>query len=103
MVEKKPTFDLDALEREGAKEPFVVQIGGERANFSDPQELDWQELVTMNTEDPHQFLRAVIAPDDQDKFFNAHMPAWKLNKLVEAYMAHYGMPMPGEVDASSGS
>lgn len=93
-------LNLDTLEREGgAREPFVVVLASKRLLLSDPQEIDWQKLLTA-LRDPHVFFRLIVPPDDHELFFGAEMPGWKMNKLMEAYMAHYGLPSPGEANAS---
>ena len=108
MAEAKKTsdgvaFDLDALERESTTTPFVAKVNGDVVNFADPQELDWQVLTNMDPRNPRSFLRSVIAPDDQDAFFAAKIPGWKMNKLMESYLEHYGLPTtPGELRALSG-
>jgi hypothetical protein len=93
-------LNLDTLEREGGtREPFVIVLGGERLLLSDPAEVDWQKLLTA-LRDPYVFFRLVIPPDDAETFFGTAMPGWKMNKLMQAYMAHYGLPSPGEANAS---
>lgn len=93
-------LNLDTLEREGgATEPFAVVLGGERLLLSDPAEVDWQKLLAA-LRDPYVFFRLVIPPDDHEVFFGTAMPGWKMNKLMESYMAHYGLQSPGEANAS---
>lgn len=96
-------FDLDALEREGTKDSFVVKVGGKSVTFRDPQDLDWQDVSELNADNPVDFVHAVVAKDDADHFFSCEVPAWKLNKLFEAYLDHYGITQPGEAPALSGT
>jgi hypothetical protein len=97
------SLNLDTLEREGGTpEPFVVVLAGERLLLSDPAEVDWQKLMAA-IRDPHVFFRLIIPPDDHKTFFDATLPGWKMNKLMQSYMEHYGLPSPGEAVASPAS
>lgn len=97
------SFDLDALEREDAKEVFTATVGGKDVRFADPSDLDWQDVASINAADPEQFLSSVVHEDDSEHFFGESIPSWKLNKLLEAYLDHYGLAAPGETSASRGS
>ena len=101
----KPTpvaLNLDKIERESAPEPFVVTLDGKRISFEDPQELDWQVLMVA-LRDPHAFFKHVVPEEHQDTFFKPGLiPLWKMNRLMEAYMSHHGIPVDaGNVLASS--
>lgn len=97
-------FDLDALEREDGVEPFVAQINGKPITMADPKDIDWQDLVTVNTDDAVQLFEAAITNEDElEHFYASSVPAWKLDKLVEAYLTHYGMPLPPKFGSSRGS
>ena len=102
----KPTpvaLNLDKLEREGAKDPFVIKVDDNRVEFVDAQELDWRDLadasIRFERGDLEPFLRLVVAASSQDHFFGASVPAWKLNRLAGAYWEHYGID-PGNSLAS---
>ncbi len=84
-------MDLDKMEREGARAPFDFVLEGKRYLMSDPQEVDWQDLLAAMT-NPHMFFRLVLPPEDRIQFFNTRLPAWKMNKLVDGYQEHYGIP-----------
>lgn len=93
-------MNLDTLEREGGTPgPFPIILSKKRILLSDPQEVDWQKLLAA-LRDPVVFFHLVIPPDDHRAFFGAHLPTWKMNRLMAGYMAHYGLPSPGEVSAS---
>lgn len=101
-------FDLDALEREDTGDAFTFSVAGREITLLDPQEMDWQDLATLNGEDASQFFGAAIEDDDDADFFlDQAMPAWKLDKLMTAYLKHYGMPTPpksgGSARRSNGS
>lgn len=99
-------IDLDSLEREGGSPtPFKFKMktsDGEQKTFilSDPQEIDWQNLV-LAMRDPLLFLRLVLPPDDHTAFFGTPMPSWRLNKLMEKYQQHYGLTSLPEASGSA--
>lgn len=87
-------LDLDKMEREGAPGPFDFTLEGRRYIMSDPQEVDWQDLLSA-MQNPVMFFRLVLPPDDQRAFFQTRLPSWKMNKLMTAYQDHYGLPTAG--------
>jgi hypothetical protein len=104
-VSDKPgkVFNLDALDREGAPEPFQFSVKGQRFVVDDIESRDWQDLVAMG-DDPEEGLRVALGPDQWEKFRAVKgVPMWKVGKLVEAISEHFGLGEPGEGDASSGS
>lgn len=92
-------LDLDAVEREDAKGPFGFRHLGRRYTLTDPQEIDWQQLLVAQR-DPLYFITIALPKDDREEFFNTKMPSWKMNRLVEDYMKHYGLTSPGEAGGS---
>lgn len=92
--ESRPALDLDKLEREGAVGPFDFQLEGKRYIMSDPQEVDWQDLLSA-MQNPTMFFRLVLPTDDQQEFFRTRLPSWKMRKLMESYQDHYGLPTAG--------
>lgn len=103
MAQDKPTvsLNLDALERENAPKPFSVVLGGKRMVLLDAQEVDYRDLLALMT-NPQDFFRLVVDPQHRQHVEDTKLPAWKLNRLVEAYLGHYGI-RPGEPLASSTS
>lgn len=92
-------LDLDTLEREGGTPiPFVFKLAGRRYVLTDPQGIDWQDLVS-GLSNPYLFFKFSLPPDDQDEFFKSKLPSWKLNHLIEQYIKHYGLPSVGEAGA----
>jgi hypothetical protein len=99
--EKKPApvFDMDALEREGAvPEPFTFQYEGATYHMLDPQEIDWQNLLS-GLRNPALFVRFAMPLDEQRDFFARQVPSWKMNKLMAAYQDHFGLPDLGNANA----
>lgn len=91
--EQDVVLDLDALERENAPAPFTFRHDGRRYLLRDPQDIDWQELM-LAIDNSFQFFRSVLPADDQQQFFAAKMPSWKMKALMERYQQHYGLPDP---------
>jgi hypothetical protein len=102
MPAKAVVFDVNALEREGAPTPFDVKLGTKRYRLVDPPELSVNDFLGI-TANPASFLAAAVAKKDRQSFIDAllTMPAWKVNAVVKAYREHFGLPEPGESDASS--
>lgn len=100
-VDKKPAvaLDLDALEREGAPIPFDFLLEGKRYLLSDPQEIDWQDLVAA-LNNPTMFFRLTLPAEDRNDFFASRLPAWKMRILMRKYQDHYGIPDLPNADAS---
>lgn len=92
-------MDLDALEREGEiPGPFTFQHGGKTFQMLDPQDIDWQDLLAA-LRNPALFIRFAMPLTDQKDFFGQRLAAWKMNKLMEAYVAHFGLPDLGNASA----
>lgn len=92
----KAAMNLDDLEREGGSpKPFDFILAEQRFLLSDPQEIDWQDLMDAMG-NPVMFFRLVMPPEDQSIFFRTKIPSWKMNALMKAYQTHYGLPSPGE-------
>ncbi len=93
------TLNLDTLEREGAApEPFSFLHNGRRYTLLDPKEIDWQDLISALS-NPFVFFSVTLPGADQAVFLESKMPAWKLNKLIDRYIEHYGLPSLGEAGA----
>lgn len=99
-IEKtKVTLDLDALEREGAvDEPFTFRYKERDYEMIDPQEIDWQDLLS-GLRNPGLFVRFAMSNEDQKNFFGERVPAWKMNALMQAYQEHFGLPDLGNANA----
>lgn len=95
---RKVTIDLNTVDREKTYEPFVAKIGDREINFVDPADLDWKDLLDI--EEPQQFLRYAVSPEDKEFLKKADMPGWKFRLLMEAYTSHYGLDSPGNGRAS---
>ncbi len=89
----KPTthLNLDSLDREGAQpEPFGFILGGDRFVCIDPQELDYRAFDKVEATDLEGQFRVLLG-GSFDKFRAKKMPLWKVRRLSETIMEHYGM------------
>jgi hypothetical protein len=89
-------LDLDAIENERHDEPFTVNIGGTPVTFISVRELDWQVAANLSDDRPFEFFETVVREEDQDHFLAQKIPVWKMDHLMKAYRAHFGLPEPGE-------
>lgn len=98
-VKSPVALDLDTLEREGdTPGPFTFIHDGDTYSMVDPQEVDWQDLLS-GLRNPVLFVRFAMSAEDQKRFFAKHVPAWKMNKLMGAYSDHFGLPDLGNANA----
>ena len=91
-------FNLDTVEREKTYQPFHPAINGRVITMTDPSELDWKQLLEI--ESPVMFLRYCVSEEDKDFLRDAKIPGWKFGKLIEAYQKHYGLDKLGNGSAS---
>ena len=82
-------LDLDTVERpaEDVVAPFVVTVKGRVITMTDPEEFDWQDLLTIQT--PQDFLRYCTTAEDREFLRDLKMPGWKFGQLMKAYQKHY--------------
>ena len=71
----------------GHAAPFVAVLAGREIVFSDPAELDWQDLLEIG--DPVDFLRYVVSKEDREFIHKQKLAAFKFNRLMEAFMTYY--------------
>jgi hypothetical protein len=91
-------LNLDTLEREGSKGPFVFLHGGRRFVMTDPFEIDWKDLINALS-NPFVFIRNCMSVSDHEAFIAGFCPTWKMNAIVDAYLKHHGLPTVGELGA----
>lgn len=84
-------LDLDSAERDpkDVKPPFVSKVNGKSVTLKDPSEVDWRELAAVNG--PGDLLRVVMDREDREHLKESGLPAWKFNKLMDGYYAHYDL------------
>ena len=82
-------FSLDTYEREKVYEPFAADLGGRRIVMTDPQELEWLDLATL--ESPAEFIDLCMGDEDREYLLSLKLKSWQLNGLMDAYMSHYGI------------
>jgi hypothetical protein len=96
-------FDLDALERD-SDDTFPFTAGGVTFHLANPEGLDWREQLRLADTDSNAVLLEVLLGDEYEAFkaLDVAMPVWKIERLVEAAGAHFGISVPESV-ASPGS
>lgn len=94
---KDVTLNLDALEREDAKEPFIAVIAGRKIEFTDPGELEWRDLARWDS--PEEFIDNALDEDDRAFVLEQKIPGWKFKALWEAYQEHFGLGDRGNANA----
>jgi len=84
-------LDLDSLERDVTYKPFVFGWKGRTISLSDPAELDFRQLLEVET--PIGFLKFTASQEDRDFLASDEgwMESWRLNKLIEKYYRHFGI------------
>ena len=100
----KIQLNVDTLERESApKEPFrfgaTIPADEEAGtaerqvvfSLTDPSEVDWDDLAALGN--PVELLRYVLPKDQRDDLIAAKIPGWKFQKIMEAYVKHFGMDL----------
>lgn len=82
-------LNLDTLKRpeKDIKAPFVVVLADKEITFTDPAEVDWQDLAGIEV--PADLFSVALSRDDRNFFREQRMEAWKFNELMEAYYTHY--------------
>jgi hypothetical protein len=95
----KVSIDLDALEAEESFDPFVIHVGGKRFELKNPNEIDYI-ILEYAQQSPQNFLHAAVGDDAFPEFRKIEIPQWKVAKLLDKYLKHFGLPTnPGEVSA----
>jgi hypothetical protein len=89
LPDRSVAIDLDNLTRDEkeVKPPFVVAIKGRKITFTDPAEVDWQDLAVV--EGPADIFRICLSKEDRVFFADQEIPGWKLNALFDAFNSHY--------------
>ena len=84
-------LNLDTEERDpkDVKPPFVVLVGGREIEFSDPTELDWRDLASLDA--PGDLIHVALSKEDRRHLSSVKLPGWKFNRLMESYYTHYDL------------
>lgn len=89
-------LDLDAEVRDDPQanlEPFRFNHAGNLVTLTDPQELDWQ-VVAYAQENPALMIDAALSKGDRAHVAENPIPLWKMGRVVDKYMAYYGLEDP---------
>ncbi len=102
------TLDREVVEPGYEREKFAIKIGSEEENlvieFTDPQELPWDVVVTMD-QTPRRFFSVAVEDDDQKRFIlrldkDKALKLWQMRYIMEQYRAHFGIDAEGNAVAS---
>ena len=80
-------FNLDTAERKEEFELFAAVVRDRRIEISDPAEIDYRDLLTI--ENPMQFFRFCMSQEDRDFLSEQNLKGWELGLLLESYLSHY--------------
>lgn len=84
-------LNLDTIEEPEAAGPFVFVSGGEHFEIPDMRQLDWQDLISLNT-DVERGVRAALGEKQFEKFSRQKgITITKLQALLEQAAAHFGL------------
>jgi hypothetical protein len=104
MPQKKKVFNLNAIEAEGGDEPFEVELGDRTYTLLDVKDMDINDIEDVHLKALAGNFRAsvemLVAEEDREDFFSNRLTPRKMEALMEAYNAHFGLPSPGEARAS---
>lgn len=100
-------IDLDALDREVVdpgyrREKIGFNIKGMQVYLTDPKELPWDVVVTMD-ETPRRFFATAIEDQEQKRHMldlETPVKMWQLQYIMEQYRAHYGIDSQGNAVGS---
>lgn len=98
----KVASNLDTYEKEKPEEPFWFQHEGEFFQMSDPEDVDFQDIV-IGQENPRLMMHVLMVEDHRDRFFSKRLPMGKMKKLLGDYTKHYGLTDLGELAGSARS
>jgi hypothetical protein len=82
-------LDIETRDPKDIKPPFVAKVEGKNISLADPTEIDWRDLAAV--EIPADLLRVAMSREDRNYLQGLALPAWKFNRLMEAYYIHYDL------------
>lgn len=85
----KIILNLDEIERTNVKDPFVVVVGEKEVTFTDPEDLDWEDLAALDS--PGDFIDMCTSDADREHIYGLKLPSYKFKRLWEAYQKHYDL------------
>lgn len=98
-------FDLDAVEAEVKREPFVFTLGGRQWTLPHMEDMDRQIIHHIdqgNQKLAREAIRLGLGEDVYAEFDELPLSLGGVDKLFEAWMRHSGMAS-GNSQASTGS
>jgi hypothetical protein len=94
------TFNLDTVIAESDLAPFPFELDGEARTLPHIQTLTTEQAVRVEMGNPIEVLQEIGGDELGTRL--GKLPAFALNALLEAWLAHSGL-QPGESSASTGS
>jgi len=91
----KVNLSLDDLEKENPRDSFVITLAGRTIVLNDPQDIDWLDLMDVE-DDPTRFIVLSMNEEDAEFFMGQRLESWKVNKLMDMFMQHYGLGNRGK-------
>jgi hypothetical protein len=92
-------FDLDALARESAGEPFRFRFGGD--DYELPASIDVRAVALLEKGQLHDFMSTLLGSEQWQRMLAS--PATFDNRVFEALIEGYGAHLGMELGKSSGS
>ncbi len=80
-------FNLDTEERGEEFEVFATVIRERRIEISDPAEIDFKDLLSIDN--PMQFFRFCMKQEDRDFLAEQNLKGWELGRLLDRFLTHY--------------
>lgn len=98
------SLDLDAVQAEGAGDPYTVRLGGQVYELPSLEDLDWALIEAADTGDTKAIRVCIKAAlgDDADAFLENRLTIRGLTQFFTGWLQHSGLA-PGESDGSSTS
>jgi hypothetical protein len=81
-------LQLDALDREGCPQPFLLSTGGVIIELRSAQDIAWADLLAAG-HNPHAFILVTASGGDRDIL--AAQPLWKVQRVITEYRRHSGL------------
>lgn len=95
----KPLFKLADLDDEAPTEPFVFEHDGDVFEFLGPKALDWQDVQVVQ-DNPGLMVHVLLNEEDRKVFLTKRVSIGLLQKLMERWRKHFGVPDAGEAGGS---
>jgi hypothetical protein len=94
----------DLAARGKVKEPFEIELSdGSVVTLPDPKALPVRTLLKLVELSPDEQMATLLGPESERFLDDPGANAYSLESILDAYIEHYGIPVPGKSNASRGS